>query len=477
MIIEPGNQLPPFQTSIKTLEVCKLISGSQIGSVSPPGVMFRHLAISSEIGWFAGFGINVVPNAIGAVTISVHAVLESFVGRPERTPRIGPKAIVRALVEHRGLVGEAFQNPSAIPFSVRKRLAQYYTSEEGQDSPVRVVIAPGSYRPTFVLRPAVNNGSRSRDSADTDQPGMAGTHVAEDHPSPETAPSISGLRRKAPWRVWGLAAAAACVVLLVAWTAIPKWTQRELDISWEPILDSKKPAVIYAGTAPVYIRSMESVYKEQTPLNPNDEMQPATRWTLPPLAEGKVLTAKDLLVDPSGYVEVGDVNAAMIVTELLGGRRRSFDLRIGPELAFEDLHGAPTVLVGGYANFWTMFLNRDLRFYFDRNLNIRERGGQGRVWSISHEASRAASSTITEDYAIVYRLFDSKTGAPVIALAGTTTCGTRAAGEFLADPVSMRKLGNIPRDAWERKNLELVLHAPLVNCNPTSVEIVAEHTW
>ncbi len=118
-------------------------------------------------------------------------------------------------------------------------------------------------------------------------------------------------------------------------------------------------------------------------------------------------------------------------------------------------------------------MNRDLRFYFDRNLNIRERGGQGRVWSISHDAGRASSSTITEDYAIVYRLFNSKTGAPVIALAGTTTCGTRAASEFLTDPVSMKKLAIIPKDAWEQKNLELVLHAPLVDCNPTSVEIVA----
>ncbi len=358
---------------------------------------------------------------------------------------------------------------------VRKRLAQYYTSDEGQNSVVRIVIASGSYRPTFILRPGVNNGSKN--GAVTDQAGVAGSLVAEDHPSPETAASVPGLPRKARWRVWGLAAAAACVVLLVAWIGIPGWKKSELDIFWGPILDSKKPPVIYTGTAPVYIRTMESVYREQTPLSLSDEVQPARRWTLPPLAEGKVLTAKDLLIDQSGYVEVGDVIAATTVTGLLGSRRRSFDLRIGPDLAFEDLHGAPTVLVGGYANFWTMFMNRDLRFYFDRNLNIRERGGQGRVWSISHEASRAASSTITEDYAIVCRLFDSKTGAPVIALAGTTTCGTRAASEFLSDPVSIKKLASIPRDAWERKNLELVLHAPLINCNPTSVEIVAEQTW
>jgi hypothetical protein len=264
---------------------------------------------------------------------------------------------------------------------------------------------------------------------------------------------------------------------LIGWIGISRWNRSEFDIFWEPILGSKKTAVIYTGTAPVYIRSMESVYKEQAPLNPNEQMLPATRWTLPPVTEGKVLTEKDLQVDPSGYVEVGDVKAAMAVTGLLSSHKRTFDLRIGPDLAYEDLHGAPTVLVGGYANFWTMFMNRDLRFYFDRNLNIRERGGQGRVWSISHAASRAASSTITEDYAIICRIFNSKTGAPVIAVAGTTTCGTRAASEFLADPINMKKLAIIPRESWERKNLELVLHAPLVDCNPTSMEIVAEHAW
>ena len=358
---------------------------------------------------------------------------------------------------------------------VRKRLAQYYTSEEGQDTPFRVVIAPGSYRPTFVLHQG-KNGSKS--TAVSEQPEFDTYHVAEDQQPSETAPSVpSSLLKKPRWRVWGLVTAAASAALLVVWIGIPRWTKSEFDIFWAPILDSKKQPVIYTGTAPVYIRSMESVNREHTPLNPHEEMLPATRWTLPPVAEGKVLTAKDLQVDPGGYVEVGDVKAAMAVTGLLSGRKRSFDLRIGPDLAYEDLHGAPTVLVGGYANFWTMFMNRDLRFYFDRNLNIRERGGQGRVWSISHDAGRASSSTITEDYAIVYRLFNSKTGAPVIALAGTTTCGTRAASEFLTDPVSMRKLGIIPRDGWEQKNLELVLHAPLVDCNPTSVEIVAEHAW
>jgi hypothetical protein len=78
---------------------------------------------------------------------------------------------------------------------------------------------------------------------------------------------------------------------------------------------------------------------------------------------------------------------------------------------------------------------------------------------------------------MVYRLVDSKTGAPVITLAGTTTCGTRAAGEFVTDPVKMRRPQSITRDAWERKNLALIFHTSLINCDPTSVEIVATQSW
>lgn len=363
---------------------------------------------------------------------------------------------------------------------VRKRLAQYYTSDEGQDCAVRIVIASGSYRPTFVLRSHGNNGSK--DSAVADQPETGSSTGVGERQEPKAADSpasetFSLLSRTTRWPVWGMAVVAACAVLSVAWIGIRQWTKSDFDIFWAPILDSKRPVFIYIGTAPVYVRSMDIFYKEMSHLKPGEEKQPALRWSLPPLEEGQVLTPKDILVEPNGYIEVGDVTAAVNVTALLNGRHRSFDLRMGPDLAFEDLHGVPTILVGSYANFWTMAMSRDLRFYFDRNLDVRERSGQGRVWSISHGAGRATSGTITEDYAIVCRLLDSETGAPVITLAGTTTCGTRAASEFVSDPVMLKTLDSIPRNAWERKNLELVLHTSLVNCNPTSVDIVADHSW
>jgi hypothetical protein len=120
-----------------------------------------------------------------------------------------------------------------------------------------------------------------------------------------------------------------------------------------------------------------------------------------------------------------------------------------------------------------MDLARELPFFLDRSTRIRERRGQHRVWS----TSAGPDSAITEDYAIIFRLLDSKTGGPVIAIAGLTTCGTQAAAEFATDPVQLKKLASIPRDDLERKNLEFVLRASLVNCTPTSVDIVAQQVW
>ena len=261
---------------------------------------------------------------------------------------------------------------------LRKRLAQYYQGPEAHGSEVRIVIPSGSYRPTFVIHQGASNGSQDvavQDGAARDDHETVGPRAVEDPAPPETAAPVARAPGKIRWGLWGLAAAGVCVVLLVAWIGIQDGRRASSMVFWAPILDGKKPVVIYTGTAPVYTRSMDEFYSEMARIKPGEEKQPAPRWTIPPLAEDQVLTAKDVLVEPNDYVEMGDVAAVVNVTGLLNSRQRSFDLRMGPDLAFEDLHGAPTILVGSYANFWTLNLNLDQHFYFDRALNIRERGG------------------------------------------------------------------------------------------------------
>jgi hypothetical protein len=394
---------------------------------------------------------------------------------------------------------------------VRKRLAQYYTSEAGQDSAVRIVITPGSYRPAFVSRAEARG--ESKDSAVTDQPGIASSHVVEEHPEVVAAASARKLRRKTRWRVWGIAVAAACSVLLAAWAATSTWRTSEFDLFWAPVLDSKRPVIIYTGTIPAYLPS-ESLANRLVSQNAGDRGQPAEMYRLPPLAEGEVLSANDVVAYRNGLVSAGDITADVTVAAMLSAHHRSVEFHAGPDLSFVDsnLRNSPAVLIGAISNDLTLYVTKDLPFYFDHDWGIRERGGQGRTWhtaaftthitsvnapnatpgakeglTSSSESVQTgdqngpsgygADSTATEDYAIVGRLLDSKTGSPVVIIAGLQSCGNQAAAEFLTDPVRMKNLAGIPREALERKNLEIVFHTNLINGAPASIDIVAMHSW
>jgi hypothetical protein len=208
-----------------------------------------------------------------------------------------------------------------------------------------------------------------------------------------------------------------------------------------------------------------------------------------------VLSANDVVAYRNGLVSAGDITADVTVAAMLSAHHRSVEFHAGPDLSFVDsnLRNSPAVLIGAISNDLTLYLTRDLPFYFDHGWGIRERGGQGRTWRTAAftthvtsvnapnvtPAAKAgltnspgsvqtgdqngpsgygADSTATEDYAIVGRLLDSKTGSPVVIIAGLQSCGNQAAAEFLTDPVQMKKLASIPRDTLERKNLEIVFH-------------------
>jgi hypothetical protein len=82
-----------------------------------------------------------------------------------------------------------------------------------------------------------------------------------------------------------------------------------------------------------------------------------------------------------------------------------------------------------------------------------------------------------EDYAIVSRVFDSKTGELLIAAAGITQYGTHAAGEFLTSPQLLATLAvNAPSD-WPKKNLQVLLHTKIVDDMPGPPSIVTTYFW
>ena len=358
---------------------------------------------------------------------------------------------------------------------VRKRLAQYYEGHRS-DTSVRISIPSGSYRAAFettemrTLESATTSIDASEDSPIEEMHQTTLFINAGDHPEIEPARLVPGDSKTPVWRAWGIAAVVTCFLLVAVAIVAAKWHKSELDLLWNPILESKKAVFLYTGTVgPLYRPAVDPIDRTKSV---SDLELPAVPPPLSPV-ETQEPNARVFESVGGNLAPPADIAADLKIAALMNSYNRNLSLRTGEGLQFADLKGSPAVLIGAYDNYWTLELARELPFYLDRGVRIRERSGQHRVWS----GVGGADSTLVEDYAIVFRLLDSKTGGPIIAIAGLTTCATQAAAEFTTDPVQLKKLAGIPRDVLARGNIEFVLRASLVNCTPASTEVVAQQYW
>jgi len=362
---------------------------------------------------------------------------------------------------------------------LRKRLAQYYDGATAEQSPIQIVIPNGTYRPAFVSRP-VTKGKRTQSVLGGTKPASVSIpvitnivpaietpqHIAPKSDSATAVPSTS--RRKLTFQVASIAAVLAIVLVGAWWFFLPP-QQQEMDALWAPIIKGKQPVYIYTGTMPVY-----------EPESPADEASSAADlyWPIrvpePPTADLPKMGPNQVFSYGEGML-TGSVYADIRVSAFLSKYNRTPVMRSGPDLPYMDLKGSPLILIGSFDNYWTRVMNESLPFYFDRGFGIRERAGAHRRW---HNPLKAEMTPrMMDDYALVFRVMDSKAGAPVLAIAGLSTCGTHAVADFVTDPVQMKALSGIPRSDLLSKNIELVLHTSLVNCSPTSVQVIASKVW
>jgi hypothetical protein len=107
---------------------------------------------------------------------------------------------------------------------------------------------------------------------------------------------------------------------------------------------------------------------------------------------------------------------------------------------------------------------------------IREQGQQGRNWQAKWTKHPSVWIAV-EDYGLVTRLLDSKTGQFVVSVAGITAAGTQAASEFVSSSEDLEKgLRDAPPD-WAQKNLQIVVHTTVTDSIPGPPEIVATYIW
>jgi hypothetical protein len=195
-----------------------------------------------------------------------------------------------------------------------------------------------------------------------------------------------------------------------------------------------------------------------------------------PLDPDEKISWGDLFVYTDYGVAAGDVYAAVALSSLLSKIDKPSQLRIGTNYTFEDLRNSPAIVVGGFNNKWTMQLTSNLRFALVEDHGqymIRERTPGGRVW----RTRRGPNWETIEDYSIVSRLLDSKTGQFTVAIAGIGPEGTQAAGEFASISQYLEDgLKDAPAN-WQNGNLEIVLQTTVTDSVAGPPRAIASYYW
>jgi hypothetical protein len=314
---------------------------------------------------------------------------------------------------------------------VRKRLAQYYQDGNGHAGEMRIDLPAGSYVPLF-------RWPEMESPADS-QPALAAARV----------------RRSRPW--WLYAAAAVfilCLAAVVVWRADATTRESTMNRFWAPVWASANPVVLCVGSQSVAL----SVYGLPDPKLPT---------YLPPLTDLLSIDDAVTLARLTGFVQANS-KPYRILTE--------------SQATLSDLRGAPSVLIGGFNNYWTYRFAGELRFSFTGDQStphwrygiMDKRNPSRQDWMMEYEPQ---SPGLARDYAIITRFIDPTTEQVTVVAGGRTKWGTLAAGEFLTNPSYMARLDPVAPRGWEHRNLQLVIATDVIRGMSGPPSIVASHFW
>lgn len=341
---------------------------------------------------------------------------------------------------------------------VRRRLGQYYLSAPA-DSQIRIELPVGSYSPQF----------------------KTGPFPAAPESVPASVREITAdvLPKRRPVWAWVWTAVSA-VILVGIGVAIHQYRtpapQSTLRLFWNPVLMSREPLLICLAK-PVAYRPNESIYRRYSKTHPGTFQTEAERTNTPlPLDPDEKLTWGDFFVYTDYGVAGGDVYAAVALSGLMGKFDKPTQVRIGNNYSYEDLRNSPAVVVGGFNNKWTMQLTANLRYAFiedHEQYMIREQTPGGKIL----RTKLNDDGDTVEDYGIVSRLTDSKTGQFTVTVSGIGPMGTQAAGELVSNSHYLEKaLSDAPQN-WQNRNLELVLHTIVTDGVPGPPQVVSTTYW
>jgi hypothetical protein len=302
---------------------------------------------------------------------------------------------------------------------IRKRMAQYYLSA-GHQAELRIELPLGSYVPEFHW------------PAQTPAPPPAPEPVASAAPAPVSPPVAAPAGRRLSALIAGALLAAAIAVAALLW-AKPWITPSALDDFWRPVLKSDAPVILCVGQS-------------------------------------------------QGGVPWPDAITLAQITGVIGERKHAYQIRREDRATFTELSQGPAILIGAFNDAWTLLLNQQSRFSFARDSSsnwISDRYNlSSRKWNVdSNRLDAQGHHVYNEDYAIVSRILDPRTGSLVVTAAGLHGYGTSAAGEFITRPDYFAQFATGAPRGWQKKNIQIVLRTEVINGSAGPPRVIADYFW
>jgi hypothetical protein len=316
---------------------------------------------------------------------------------------------------------------------VRRRIIQYY-AHSGATDEIRIDLPSGSYAPRF-YRPE------------------AAVPI-------ETEVSVSQTQRRTGDHTWLNIAAAVLATAAITFTATRiTWSPSSpLDRFWQPVLESPAQIVVSIGQGGDFPGVMPPGVPERLKTT---EIRGLSQDGIDP-----PISASGLAWLRTERVNLSDSITGWRIASYLQSKGKQPRTQGEYGTDFSGLRSGSAVLIGAFNNAWTQRLTGQLRFTFaiDRTtfvMRIRDNKNASREWVVD---GKTPNLKLTEDYAIVSRVYDSTTERVVVVVGGLTKFGTTAAGEFLTDSTHMAAFARQSPDRWENcKHLQVVIATNVIN--------------
>lgn len=339
---------------------------------------------------------------------------------------------------------DPYYDPSVDPVvrisagEVRKRLAQYYQEVADADQ-LRIELPVGSYRPEFVAPVA------ARPVASLPEPIMESTPVTG---------TVTVASTKPPRTRAGLAAAGLVVLILLLAGSVWTWSMNRptaLDLFWRPVIDQRHSVMLCLGGTDFKNRTAPSASGHA-----NDPHQVAVAWW--------------------------DAETLARLAGTIQSRGAWLQFFRGDEATFSDFQQRPAVLIGAYNDPWTLELMSKMRYTFQQSGNfqwIKDRDRPSfQDWKNDlGQADADGNLVLKQDYAIISRVSNPRTGFITVTVAGLWGYGTLAAGRFLTNPAYMQDF--VKRTGFKvgKGNIQIVLGTEVIGGKPGPPTVLAATSW